>query len=602
MAGLLAGLACGPVQPPTAGEATENSCPRYPCAAYVQGDVPECVGGACLVPQADFTTLVVVVDIPDDNALAPGQTYAVPLDDNFLRNPALESPVVVVGNFVVRPDQTQSGIGVGFNLGNPGTDTVLPMHATFRRLWSLGGGTAPVEASALGLPLLPVAVDSVPFPQNDDPGPDMTTSFDFLGVLPPGLYERTITPDSPLDQVFPPDVNQVPVSSSGGAGPRIGLQLDTTKGTNPTGMSGHPEFCIARSNGSLDGWSAYLRDVTTKRPISNVRSLSGSPSCTINSPTTVTLFTDHHPTAPAGAPDALQNAQLAIVPPAGAPIPTLILTPFQYVLASDETYPELPEPVVVQGTVSAAHLDGGEGPEPAQLIFEATGIYNDGVGAGPASLDTTDFEFTTQTSTDPGGNYKVELPAGEYRVTVRPGSVDAEVSVFPLSVTPGSSPTRNFTLLPQQPVNGLVMLADGRPLAGAAVALVPAQCTLSVGSSWCLPRAPAPTTTASDGTFTLAADEGSYFLRVSPAGGAHLPWGVQQILVTPGGVQASMTVPAPFYAPLSITLEGSPVINALVRVYDTAYVTPETPVSAEVFRAMTDTSGHVDLYLAPPTQ
>jgi hypothetical protein len=595
LAGLFVGLACGPVQPPSAGDATQNACPPYPCAAYVQSDLPECVGGACLVHQADFTTLVAVVDVPGDNAFAPGQTYAIPLDDNFIRNPALPSPVAVLGNFLARPDQAAQ---VGFNLGNPGENTVLPTHTTFRRLWSLSGGT-PVEASAIGLPLLALAVDSVPNPSNDDLGPFMGASLEFQGLLAPGLYERTIIPDSPLDEAFPPDVEQVAVSASVGASPRISLQLDTTKGTTLTGISEYPKFCIARSGGSLDGWSAYLRDVTTKRAISNVRSLSGSPSCTIKSDPTVALFTDHHPTAPTSAPDALQNAQLIVAPPAGEPIPTLVLTPLQYVLASDETYPDLPEPVVVQGTVSAA---GRDGPEAATLIFAATGIYTQGAPAGPANLDTTDFEFTTQLTTDPGGNYRVTLPPGEYQVTVRPISVDAELSVAPLSVMPQSSATRNFSLLPQQPVEGLVKLTDGRPLAGAAVDLLPAQCTLAVGSAWCLPRAPPPTTTASDGTFVLAADEGSYFLQVHPAEGTHLPWAVQQILVTPGGVQPSVIVPAPFYAPLTLTLEGSPVINALVRVYDTSYVTPETPSSAEVFRAMTDTSGHVDLYLAPPTQ
>ncbi len=564
-----------------------NACPKHPCSAYAQTTPPECAGGvACFVSQAKLTNLVLLVDVPEDNAFAPGQTYAAVLDGSFLAAPNLPPPVPVQNNFVATP---ADAVAVGWNLGNPGQPTALPTRVTFRRLWSIGGA-APVEASTIGLPILPFAADSVASPSND-PGPFQGPSLDFQGALAPGLYERTIMPDPPLDQAFPPDVAQVLVQTSVAFG--IPLTLDKTNEISQAGASQYPAFCISSWNGDVNGWTAYLRDTKTKRRISNLRTLTGSPSCSSQPVVTVPLMTDHHPLG--SPPDALHDAELVLSPPPGQPVPSYVQTEQGGMFANTVIYPQLPPPTSVHGAITS-----GGTPVAANLVFEATGIA-DVMG----TLNTFNFEYTAQTSTttDASGDdpYEIELPPGEYRVTIRPVDLSAEVSVLPSVLVPAaSSSTQSFDIHPQQPVTGLAKLTDGRLLVGAIVDAVPTGCSGAVTSSWCLPRAPAPTMTAADGTFALDLDEGVYFLRVRAAEGTNLPWVVQPLQVTPGGTQLTITVPAPFYAPLSLTLENSPVIHALVRVYDTSYVSPQSP-AAEVFRSITDTTGHFDLYLAPPT-
>jgi hypothetical protein len=245
-------------------------------------------------------------------------------------------------------------------------------------------------------------------------------------------------------------------------------------------------------------------------------------------------------------------------------------------------------------------------PEAANVFFEATGIDD-----GEATLNTFNYEFTSQvsTQTDANGNaaYAIPLPPGEYFVTVRPVDDLAEVTVFPSVSVPraseGSPVNQSFDLDTQQPVTGVATLADGRSLVGASVDVVPTQCSVTApDTTYCLPRASLPATTDANGHFALNLDVGSYFLRVRPADGTALPWVVQSLVVTPDGTQTNIMVPAPFYEPVSLQLESAPVVNALVRVYDTSYGTPQSPAAAEVYSAVTDTAGHFDLYLAPPTE
>jgi hypothetical protein len=619
------GVACGQINPPSSSSgATSNTCPDHPCSAYAQGAAPlECVNGACLVTQANYTSLVLVVDVPVDNTYAPGQTYAVALDEAFLKNSALPAPVAVRGDLLVTPAQR---VDVNFNLGNPGLGTALPMQATFRRLWQVG--SAQVEASSVGLPFLPTAASSVEYPATD-PGPFGVPALTFEAALQPGLYERTIMPEPPLDRAFPPAIDIVDVEPN--APFDVSLSLDVTM-SEACGTT-FPQFCVSRCQaglgcGSVDGWSAYLRDATTKRRVSNLGSLSPTAcptpqgaSCTTTPPLQL-FMTDHHP----ASGDALDKAQLVVVPPEGANLPTYVLAPQAGVLKPDENYAPLPSPTKVEGYVTS----GGSFVR-ANLIFEATAIYET---TGPNTApNTTNYEYTARVSTgqscdgavaggsadagsvDSGGGgappnnesgavtstsafYCVTLPAGVYRVTVRPVDLSAEVTVIPAVAVP-SQPflTQPFDLQPQPQVSGIVTLTDARTLAGATVEAIPTQCSRTTTTPWCMPRPPAPTTTAGDGTFTLSLDEGSYLLRVRPADGSSLPWVVQSVLVTPRPTQLMVSVPAPFYISPTLTLENNPVSSAVVRVFDTSQ-----PLAAEVGRTITDAYGHFQMYIAPPTQ
>jgi hypothetical protein len=610
------GVACGQINPPaTSGDATANSCPDHPCSAYAsQGAAPlECVNGACLATQANYTSLVLMVDVPVDNAFAPGQTYALALDEAFLKNSALPAPVAVQGDLYATPMQQ---VSANFNLGNPGAKTALPTHVTFRRLWQVG--SAQVEASSIGLPFLPTAADSVQYPFGSplgvtNPGPFGVPALVFQAALQPGLYERTIMPDPPLDQAFPPAVDVVDVEPNDPVDLPLSLDFTTSEECGPT----LPQFCVSRCtpvNGCepVDGWTAYLRDATTKRRISNLGGLSPTAcptpqgaSCTTTPPLQLFL-TDHHP--PSG--DAFENAQLVVVPPEAANLPTYVLAPQAGVLKPDENYPPLPSPTKVQGSVTS-----GRAFVAANLIFEATAIY-DTMGG----LNTANYEYTARVSTGQGCNtadagadagsmnagagssdsalYCVTLPAGVYRVTVRPVDDSASVTVIQ-SVPVASQPSliQRFDLWAQEPVSGIATLTDSRPLAGATVEAVPTQCYGITTTPWCMPRAPVPTTTAADGTFALSLDVGSYLLRVRPADGTSLPWVVQPLLVTQSPVQLMVSVPAPFYIGPTLTLGNNPVGRAVVRVYDTSQ-----PLAAEVGRAITDAYGHFDMYVAPPIQ
>ena len=572
------GVACGPVSPPPGPDVTTNNCPDHPCSAYAYlGAAPECVAGACLVSQAPFTSLALVVDVPEDSAFAPGQTYLVPFDGTFLADPVLPLPVKAEGTFVVSPNQA---VMVGWNLGNPGFDTALPMQATFRRFWG-GSCASAVAADSLGLPTLPVEAESIPTPGL---GPNGGPALAFETALQPGCYEQTIMPIAPFDTAFPPDVEVVDVK-----GPEtVPLSLDTTsdEGTLEPAV---PLFTIdGRLHGTLDGFTAYLRDATTRRRISNLGALSGAQP-------QVQLATDHHP----NPPDALQNAQLVVAPPAGAAVADWITAPIEGQLGPLVTYPMLPPPVSVQGKITS----GGE-PAASLVVFEATSIYANGRN------DSINFEFvaTATTAPDDDGNqaFAVVLPPGEYQVTVRPNAGSAgEVTVVPpvlVNPQPQVQALDAIVLPPERVVSGIATLADGRLLVGATVDALPTQCSGVVTSStWCLPRSPSPTTTDDEGTFSLTLDDGAYLLRVRPAEGTGLPWVVQPLLVTPSMTQPNVLVPAPFYAGFTLSLgdssAGSTVTNAVVRVFDTS----STP-AAELAQGFTDANGHVDIYLAPPTQ
>ena len=606
-AALALAVGCAPVtsSPPSGSalSAPMNTCPQSSCANYVQaGASPTCNGGQCLVA-ATFSGLVLVVSLSEDSYYAPGQTFAIPYEHLFDPPPTetcvpaacthLPSLGVVQGAYVVDPS-TQ--VLLDWDLGNPGKSTALPVHVTYRPLWPPSGSASnAVYAETVGLPLGLVdgyvVVDSS---GEHPPGPGQGVSIAFQANLQPGNYQVTVSPDPPFDQAFPPDVATMPVAV-GTQTDEDNLTFDVTNYEQTTSPI-VPTFDLSRVGG-LVGWTAYLRDATTHGTLSTVATLGAHTSA-------VTLATNHHP--PGG--DALTNTQLVLAPPSGStvPLPGYIVAPQGGVLDSAETVPALPPAVTVTGNVTDAD---GVTPVEADLFFESIagattpqGIYTAGP---PLTLNTGNFEYTGQASArldavDSPSSYSVHLPPGEYQLTVRPLDTGHAVTVqTALLLAPSATPlTTNVVAALPRSVTGAAALADGRPLGGAAVEAVPAQCAQG-NSPLCMPRA-SSTTTAADGSWALSLDPGGYVLRIEPADGTRFPWVTESLLVGPTDVVVPpVTVPAPVYAGMKLRDPyDNPIVSSVVRIFQV----PAEGQAVEIGEAITDATGQFSMYLAPSSQ
>jgi hypothetical protein len=561
-----------------------NACPENPCTAFRQsGPQPSCTSGLCLVT-ASVPGLALVVTLPATSAFAPGSTVSV-LYNDLLENPtatlldagrpaaALPDFGAVQGAYLIEAAPT---LAVGFPLGNsPRMRTALPAGATYRRLWPQANGTlVPVET--LGLPIEPVQATLIEAPSNSAPGPNGGPSVAFQAYLQPGPYELVLRPQPPFDSIFGPKVTEVSVDAGPATDPEIVANFDVTHETSQVATI--PEFDISRAAG-LDGWKAYLRDTSSRLIVSNVAPLVGTAAH-------VVLSTSHVPPMV----DALTGTALVIEPPSGQPFPTGVFEPIGNVLPAAETYPALPAPVTVQGSITQAD---SLAPVPADIVFEAQAIYDEN-----GLLNTTNFELVAQAQARPSpplgaSTYSIELPQGIYRVSVRPLDHTNQLTV--ISADGG---TRDVVVGALRTVTGRAVVADGRPLLGATVEAVGVACAEGQ-SPFCLPRLQT-TLTASDGSFQLALDPGQYVFGVHPAEGTRLPWVVQHLSVgdaDPPAALPTIHVPAPVSAGLALfDPTGRPIAKALVRVFSI----PASGPAIEVGRSVTQDDGHFDMYIQPP--
>jgi hypothetical protein len=598
-----------------------NACPGRPCSAYVDGGVaPACNNeGACVV-DARLTNAVLFVSMPSDSLFAPDRTIAVPWPPPSM--PCATSPICTVLPDVglVRaaysvPLQLQDDIlhyVLNTNTSNP---TTLPVHVSYRPLWPLSS-SAGGDAIAAGLPLVSVEMDSITnqvYRDSNYSGPAGGPSQMFATYLQPGYYLRTIAPQAPFDATFPPDVGVVGVIATSPFEDDA-MTLDATS-VETTDHPVIPTFSLTfGGSGTFDGWSAFLRDQTTKQTLSNVVALSGT---TVNN---LVLPTNHHP--PDG--DALTGAELFLQPPAGQPLPAGVFAPQGGMLTANLTYQALPPPIPVTGTVSAPN---GR-PVEADIVFEAIGIAEATaprrpVGS-PCLLNTANFEYATQASAriDATGasTWAAVLPVGQYRVSIRPldpiaspPAAPVAVAAFgvtmvsPFSVGPiaeACAPPSNAALVVSatQLVAGVAIVADGRPLSGAEVDAIPVQCSDGSAAAACLPK-PRQVGTGDDGSFGLLLDPGgSYLLRARPADGTRLPWTFlpKPLLVAPGSTMTPrIVVPVPLSAGLTLLDPSTNAIpDAVVRMCEL----DPSGRWLEVGHAVTDSSGHYEMYLAPPAQ
>jgi hypothetical protein len=260
----------------------------------------------------------------------------------------------------------------------------------------------------------------------------------------------------------------------------------------------------------------------------------------------------------------------------------------------------------VTGSVTEAD---GVTPVEADLVFESIagasttqGIYTSGP---PLTLNIGNFEYTGQTTASldaVGGpsSYSVKLPPGQYQLTIRPLDTSHAVTVqTAILLAPSTTPlTQNVVVSLPSAVTGVAALADGRPLAGAVVEVLPTQCSQGTSTA-CMPRS-SQTTTAADGTYALSLDPGGYVLRIEPADGTRFPWVTQSLLVGPTFVAVPpVTVPAPVYAGLTLhDPYDNPIVSSIVRVFQV----PGAGAAVEIGRAITDATGQYDMYLAPSSQ
>ena len=589
-------IACGPLPAgpsggPPVNDCSVSSCDKY--AASAQAAPPTCNGGACLVTSA-MLSVVVVVSLPEDS-YAPSRSFL--LTTNDLLNPSEANAACPQGQCFRLPaagaphgsylPSAQVVDNLHFNLGNPGTYTAIPVHATYRYLYGKSG----VEAASLGLPIPPVAAQSVSNPDEAFPGPFGGPAIEFQAFMQTGLYERTITPDPPLDTAFPPDVNVVEANS--------GFEADKLDMLDATPGFLIPTFHISRTLG-LDGWTAYLRDASTGRRISTVVPLSGSdiPG--------VVLPTNHHPPNL----DALDNVALVVAPPPGAPIPAEIFTQIGPVFPTLDIVSDLPIPASVRGTVVGPD---GQTPVEADLVFELTAAYD-----VSQKLQPNNFEFETvlharldaTTGTVP---FFASLPRGTYRLSIRPlGGASAVTVINPFTVqfSPDVQSNNVLTVGRTLSISGFAEVADSRLLSGATVVAIPTQCaSMAMGTSdACLPRM-RQTTTSANGTFgtcdaqgngcPLLLDPGEYDLQVRPQAGTRLPWVYQTLSVDSSDVAlpVPILIPAPVYAGLVL---HDPFDNGVDRAVVTVFTTPCPGQPAiEVGAAVTDENGLYDMYLDP---
>ncbi len=615
-------IACGPVPGSAPPAAPINTCPEHACSLYrpfvPDGPPAQCsIIGTCVVASTFDYTLV--ISVPDTSYFAPDETFVIASTQLFAQPPSKGCPLgscsrlpgigVLNGQYRPLPSAQDD---VQYYLG---TVAALPVHVMYRPLL-VGPPPSPMkppptdEATGVGFPLVPRVADRVS-PLDGIPGPLGGPKPGFHALLPPGVYERTIIPDPPFDAFFPPDVGTVAVTSgvqTVAMGTDVLINVDRTRALVSNGPA-LPNFDFVRADGApLDGWTAHVRDQTTLRRVSSIVVL-GDANRTVMAPATyhVSLNTNHHP----ASGDALTNTDVLVVPPVSADATPTLVAPFLAGRLVVPKYPLIPPPATVKGSVT---ITIGGAPPSADILFRSKKIY----------LTTADPSFTTDlfyearatavaASDGADARYSVRLPRGEYDVIVVPSDGGAAKSVLGLTVVTDldTQDGKNFALRPKRVMRGIARVSDGRALAGAVVVATPAASLAAAGvptERW--PRL-AMTTTELDGSFALALDAGpifdagttydTYDITVRPAESSRLPWVVSPSRSVPtGDTDFVLTDPIEIPAPINkgLTLvdpQENPIARALVR----AYAVPAGGTAfVEIGRALTDATGHYELFLA----
>ncbi len=587
------------------------------CAQYVgqKGPAPACEtilpNGVQGLHECHISATIaykLVVSLPEDARFAPGSSFAMTSLDLSKRSVIGPSCDLTKGARCVRLPPVGRGVGsygalpttqhqVNWYLGPATSSPSMPVHATFRPLVP-GSQTVRAEEEGLDMPSIFADVTSelpiFPLP----PGPLGTAPIGFVTPLAFGLYERTIQPDPPFDTAYPPLISVVGIDGEkfdgvvlgGAAGP---YSLDVPSASCTASQC----FTVTPPGGKvLDGWSVFLRDSITKRHISTVTRLA-------NGGSDVRLFTVQHP-------DLLLVDLVVAPPPELAASPTMVIsTGTVGALARIQVYPTIPESAVYSARVVSP--EGNGVPSRVFLFSDKIDVCDpDCASAAPGNKLT----FETQAVTDPDGRFEVRVPPGTYEVATIPDvQTGFAIAIAQRQAGQGSSLGGSIPVLPRASMNGIAVLTDGRPLAGADVeARATAQPQSSSSHFARLVRFGRAKTDA-NGFFALPLDPGYYDVTVKPAASTRFPWiVVPALLVQPSNVPIELR-PLDFAIPVPINesftlLDGSPsqtpIRGALVRAYACrGQCDPsQKTVDVEIGRAYTDLDGHYEMFLAEQQQ
>jgi hypothetical protein len=601
----LAGVfACSPVNDPPQSRAPTNTCPTNDCTAYKQTGVSCTIGNFCEAPSTIDPLLV--VSIPESSEVAPGQTFAntyksllqlkllsrgrcsatlcLPPYGESSGTYQVEPLVAKLVNFYVGP----CGASGCFNYS-------IPTHVTLRPLWSFAP-TDPrsfIDAPLAGVPLFPTFARVTFDEQAGRPGPGdpMAPNIGYDVALPSGPYERTMLPDPPFDQAYPPvtDVLQPTLFNPEQARVFTNVLLGGAAGP----VAPH-ELTVTREGGTLEGWSVYLRDIVTERRISSrpiLPEIGGK----------IVLFTVNQ-FGPSNE-DIRDGVELVVSPPAALSFVPELRSSLVSNKVLDASYPALPTPVVVRGFVESTDRVR----TPARIVFESTEVQP------LRDASSRDLHFSTETVTTATGEYVVVIPPGKYKVIITPPSPSGLAKTL-LDVVIGDTPQdqqgRSLQVLGSALLRGTCTLSDGRPLADAEVEAHAASALYLATPLTARNRARWPRTvvtrTNDAGAFALPVDPGTYDVVVRPAENTRFPW-----LVTPDVVVAARTATEPDPAPrelrvpvgrhLPITLHDAsdlPIVHGLVRAF-VGHQVPGGTVGIEVGRVRTGSSGELELFLDP---
>lgn len=495
----------------------------------------------------------------------------------------------------------------------------IPVDGTLcQPAWQPPQAGTSIATSTLGY--IPADVTFAPSEQITGVAPDVYRStlqadgFTFDVTLPPGPYDVYVTPHFPLVDAMLRDPNcQVP--------PQLYLNKPVTSGLTfalPTASklvvdvkwplsdaySDEAAAADALFVDPLAGWTLDLVEPNSGRVLSAEAPLGGllkaapiigdtsvtyeatlvysaplaivdgNPQPTVVGADVLRLTPPQYDPRGSGnrvtAPVILAQLDGALVAPEGKDVPARIVQPAL-----------LPAPVEVEFQTGLAS-DGT--PVPASVFLRATAI--DGI-----SGVSTSFARSVDVGTDGVGD--VELLPGRYHVSAAAkmscsqgsclGTVEADwvVSAATDPLT-GKQAGKILQFSPSTGYQGQALVYGGAPAVGASVSLAASPLiidanVLNVGDG---SVAPVPATSSgvvdSDGTFTFAADDGTYVLRVEPDASTGYGWYVRPGFTLPRdqAVLGELDVDLPIFYQGTITAETSagpiPVPQALIRAY--AYV------------------------------
>ncbi len=567
--------ACAPVRTDSGGAAARNTCAEGPCGAYKQaGTPPSCTADQGICQAKAKLDLTVVITLPEGGVYAPGETFIAKYAELPKARTCKNSPSCVAlpglgefaGLYSATNDVAQK---VKFYLGEGNRS--IPTIPMFRRAWTFVDGALPVDVALLGMPLQPLVGVRADNEQGSFPGASDNAiprpSVGFNVLVPAGVYEQTLLPAAQFTAPYPPVITQ-------GAAPTA-PQLPHDFKNAEVGKLGaglepvaHP-VTVTRGGGlSLDGWTLFLRDQRTKRPISSAPRLSKADVVNVF---TVNQTPPNAGTDPASLQTVRSGVELVLAPPAGESprLPELVLPSPTNSVSRSAKYPLLPFQAIVEGALVAD--DGSRVPGDVVVVSQSITMLESEVS--PADLSFVD-EFATASD----GTFSRSLPPGTYTAIVTPSAQSGLArTIVDLEVTTPSSPGQRqggkvLRVDRTELWRGTVRAADGRPLAGAEVeahpsTLLPYGADVPARDPRRWPRT-VRTRTIGGGEFVLVLDPGGVFdVVVRPASGTSFPWVVQQQVTSPSH-DLAFEVPAPYI--ISAQLQdptGLPASQALIQAF-----------------------------------